>query len=162
MTFEGSYLWEVRQQVGSRLLLTPGAQTLVVDADSRILYQRSRDSGLWALPAGASEPGDSFRMTAARELFEETGLVVAPEALVPFASLSRGDLHTVSYPNGDLLQCFSLIFEARSWTGTLQAEESEVLELGFFAEPPEELHPPTQVVLDLYAAYRSSGLFQSW
>ncbi|MET7277157.1 NUDIX domain-containing protein [Kribbella sp. NPDC005582] len=161
MTYEGSYLWEVRQQVGSRLLLTPGAQVLAVDGDSRILFQRSRDSGLWELPAGASEPGDSFRTTAARELLEETGLVVSPESLVPFASLSRGDLHTVTYPNGDVLQCFSLCFEARSWSGTLQAEAAEVLELAFFAEPPEDLHPPTRFVLGLYDAFLSSGNFQS-
>jgi 8-oxo-dGTP pyrophosphatase MutT (NUDIX family) len=162
MTYEGSYLWEIRQHVGSRLLLMPGAQVLVVDPADRILFQRSRDSGLWELPAGAAEPGDSFRTTASRELSEESGLVVAEEDLVPFASLSRADLHTLTYPNGDVLQCFALCFEARRWSGSLRPSADEVFEARFFERPPEELHPPTRVVLELYDAYRASGVFQAW
>jgi 8-oxo-dGTP pyrophosphatase MutT (NUDIX family) len=160
--YEGSYLWQVRQAVGSRLLLMPGAQVLVVDGGGRILFQRSRDTGLWELPAGAAEPGGSFRATAARELFEETGLEVAEEDLVPFASLSEADLHTLTYPNGDVLHCFALCFEARRWRGSLTPAVDEVVELGFFDEPPGELHPPTRVVLSLYDAYLSSGMFQAW
>jgi 8-oxo-dGTP pyrophosphatase MutT (NUDIX family) len=160
--YEGSYLWQVRQAVGSRLLLMPGAQVLVVDGGGRILFQRSRDTGLWELPAGAAEPGGSFRATAARELFEETGLEVAEEDLVPFASLSEADLHTLTYPNGDVLHCFALCFEARRWRGSLTPAVDEVVELGFFDEPPGELHPPTRVVLSLYDGYLSSGMFQAW
>ena len=160
MSYEGSYLWEVRQSVGSRLLLMPGAQVLVADED-RILFQRSRDSGLWELPAGAAEPGDSFRSTAARELFEETGLLVDAADLVPFASLSEADLHTLTYPNGDVLQCFALCFEARRWTGAVRPSADEVTEVRFFEQPPDDLHPPTRVVLKLYDAYRSTGLFQA-
>ncbi|MGW1345981.1 hypothetical protein ACWCOV_33360 [Kribbella sp. NPDC002412] len=56
-SYEGSYLWHLRQHVGSRLLLMPGAQVLAVDPTDRILFQRSRDTGRWELPAGAAEPG---------------------------------------------------------------------------------------------------------
>jgi len=156
-----SYLAGLRRDVGSRLLLLPGAQVLAIDADGRILFQRSRDSGRWELPAGGAEPDDSFRRTAAREFTEETGLGVAEDDLVPFASLSRADVHTLTYPNGDVVQCFALCFETRRWTGTLRPDESEVVEAGFFASPPAPLHPPTEVVLRLHAVYRETGLFQA-
>ncbi|MGY4768051.1 NUDIX domain-containing protein [Kribbella sp. CWNU-51] len=161
MTYEGSYLWDIRRQLGSRPLLMPGAQVLVVDDAERFLLQRSRDSGLWELPAGAAEPGDSFRSAAARELLEETGLVVAEADLVPFASLSESDVHTLTYPNGDVLHCFALCFEARRWTGDLRPAADEVLDAVFFDQPPADLHPPTRVVLELYAVFRASGVFQA-
>jgi 8-oxo-dGTP pyrophosphatase MutT (NUDIX family) len=157
-----SYLAQLRHHVGSRLLLLPGAQVLAVDSSDRILFQRSRDSGLWELPAGGAEPGDDFRSTAAREFSEETGLTVAAEDLVPFASLSRADVHTLTYPNGDLVQCFALCFETRHWTGTLHPGADEVLEAGFFATPPGPLHPPTEVVLKLHTEFRQTGRFQAY
>ncbi|MGW7683650.1 NUDIX domain-containing protein [Kribbella sp. NPDC054772] len=157
-----SYLAQLRRDVGSRLLLLPGAQVLAIDANDRILFQRSRDSGLWELPAGGAEPGDSFRSAAAREFQEETGLVVDEADLVPFASLSQADVHTLTYPNGDVVQCFALCFEARRWTGALRPGEDEVLEAGFFAAPPGPLHPPTEVVLRLHAEFRETGLFQAF
>ncbi|GAA1587048.1 MULTISPECIES: NUDIX domain-containing protein [Kribbella] len=155
------YLAQLRRDVGSRLLLLPGAQVLAIDAGDRILFQRSRDTGLWELPAGGAEPGDSFRGTAAREFAEETGLVVSEEDLVPFASVSRADVHTLTYPNGDRVQCFALCFETRTWTGTLRPAADEVLESGFFVSPPGPLHPPTELVLCLHTAYQRTGLFQA-
>jgi ADP-ribose pyrophosphatase YjhB (NUDIX family) len=163
MGYVGSYTWQLRQHVGSELLLMPGAQVVVVDDQERILFQRRTDSGLWELPAGAAELGASFRSTAAQELFEESGLRVEEDDLVPFASLSEPDLHVITYPNGDRMHCFALCFEARRWTGQLTPAADEVLEAAFLppANPPTPLHPPTRSVLDLYAAYHATGTFQA-
>lgn len=163
MGYVGSYTWQLRQHVGSELLLMPGAQVVVIDEQERILFQRRTDTGLWELPAGAAEPGASFRSTAAQELFEESGLRVEKDDLIPFASLSEPELHVITYPNGDRMHCFALCFEARRWTGELALAPDEVLEATFLplAAPPAPLHPPTRSVLDLYAAYRSTGAFQA-
>lgn len=163
MTYVGSYTWDLRQHLGNRLLLLPGAQVLVIDEADRILFQRSRDTGRWGLPAGAAEPDSSFRTTAARELLEETGLQVDPDGLTPFASLSEPELHVVDYPNGDRVHCFALCFEARHWTGKLTSGDDEVLETRFFnpGELPEPLHRPTRVVLELHQAFLATGEFQA-
>jgi ADP-ribose pyrophosphatase YjhB (NUDIX family) len=163
MSYVGSYVWRLRQRVGAELLLMPGAQVVVVDAEERILFQRRRDSGYWEFPAGAAEPESGFRGTAVRELQEESGLVVREADLAAFASLSDPDVHVITYPNGDRLHCFALCFEARKWTGSLAPNPDEVLEADFFtvANPPEPLQPQTRAVLDLYVAYRSTGVFRT-
>ncbi len=160
MAYEGSYIWQLRQSVGSRMLVVPGAQVVVVDEADRVLFQRRLDSGLWELPGGAAEPGTTFRETAAQELFEEAGLRVEPADLVPFGSLSEPEVHVISYPNGNQIHAFSLIFEARRWTGDLKLGLDEVVEAAFFEEAPEPLQPQTQVVWEMYSAFRATGAFQ--
>ncbi|GAA1618314.1 NUDIX domain-containing protein [Kribbella sancticallisti] len=160
MAYVGSYVWQLRQAVGSQLLLLPGAQIVVVDELDRVLFQRRRDSGLWEFPAGSAEPGMSFRQTAAQELFEEAGLRVDPADLVPFGSLSEPEVHVISYPNGDRVHAFALCFEARCWSGELTPGVDEVVEAAFFEEAPDPPQPQTLVVWETYQAYRATGLFQ--
>ncbi|MEV4078672.1 NUDIX domain-containing protein [Nonomuraea fuscirosea] len=162
VTFEDSYLGLLRRDVGSRLLLVPGAQVLLIDDLDRVLFQRRSDNGVWEIPAGSCEPDQDFRGTAAAELGEETGLTVEPDDLIPFACLSDPAVHTLQYPNGDLVHAFAMCFYSRTWTGTLQ-KNPEVIEHRFLpiSKPPSPIHPPTMTVLDLYLAYRSSGRFQA-
>jgi ADP-ribose pyrophosphatase len=48
------------------------------------LWHRDPESmTLWELPAGLVEPGESPRDAAARELYEEVGAKVSPDALLP-------------------------------------------------------------------------------
>src|ERR1700741_3237178 len=78
MSFEGSYLWKLRQEVGHDLVLIPGAAVAAQREDGRVLFIRRGDNGVWALPGGAAEEGGSFARTAVDELREETGLLPLP------------------------------------------------------------------------------------
>jgi 8-oxo-dGTP pyrophosphatase MutT (NUDIX family) len=40
--------------------------------------------GMWAFPGGSFEPGETAVQAAVREVFEETGVRLEPEALVPW------------------------------------------------------------------------------
>ncbi len=56
----------------------------IVHSDSKILWIRrglSPGKGLWAMPAGFMEQGESLQQAAVRELSEETGLIVDPNQL---------------------------------------------------------------------------------
>ncbi|MFF1360140.1 NUDIX domain-containing protein [Streptomyces sp. NPDC058297] len=163
MSYIGSHLWSLRQLVGSRPLLVPGAQVLLLDEAGRGLFQQRADSGVWELPAGACEPDGDFADAAVREVAEETGLRVDRADLVAFGSLSDPEVHTLTYPNGDITHCFALCFVTRRWSGDLSPGPDEVLRAQFreLTDPPHPLHPPTGVVLSMYEAFRAGGRFQA-
>jgi 8-oxo-dGTP pyrophosphatase MutT (NUDIX family) len=162
LPFEGSYLWRLRQKVGSDLVLIPGAMVFLVRDDDAVLFTRRLDNGMWCLPAGGAEEGSSFAATAITELREETGVVVDPADLVPFACLSEAELHTITYPNGDISHCFAMLFLARRWTGEPQPDGQETTEMLWAdaADPPSPLEAPAIRALDLFRAYRRDGVFQ--
>jgi 8-oxo-dGTP pyrophosphatase MutT (NUDIX family) len=58
----------------------PTSRVLVVDARGRLLLlliedAKARDARFWITPGGGLDPGESFEAGAARELWEETGIV---------------------------------------------------------------------------------------
>ena len=58
---------------------------LLYDEVGRILLVRRRNdpgSGLWSVPGGRVEPGETDTQAVIREMAEETGLAVEPGALV--------------------------------------------------------------------------------
>jgi ADP-ribose pyrophosphatase YjhB (NUDIX family) len=160
--FVGSYLWRLRQKVGSDLVLMPGAMVVLRDGEGRVLLTRRVDDGTWCLPAGGAEDGAGFAETATAELREESGAVVAIEDLRPFGCLSRPEPHTIEYENGDITHCFAMCFYAERWSGELRADGEENDELGFFAldSLPEPLHPPSASALGLFREHLRSGEFQ--
>jgi 8-oxo-dGTP pyrophosphatase MutT (NUDIX family) len=54
---------------------------VIVTDGQRILLGHAARSPRWDIPKGVAEPSEAFAATAARELLEETGLTVNPEAL---------------------------------------------------------------------------------
>ncbi|HEY0280970.1 MAG TPA: NUDIX domain-containing protein [Solirubrobacterales bacterium] len=162
MSFEGSYLWRLRQKVGHDLVLQPGAAVAAQREDGKVLFIRRGDNGGWCLPGGAAEEGGSFARTAVDELREETGLVVEAADLIPVACFSDAAHHTLHYPNGDVAHYFSMCFLARRWRGEPVADGEESLEVAFGdpADPPQPFEGSTARALELLLAYLGTGEFQ--
>jgi len=59
------YYRALRERMGTELLLIPAVAAVIRDEHGRILIQRSRH-GVWSLPAGAIEPGESPAQAAVR------------------------------------------------------------------------------------------------
>jgi 8-oxo-dGTP pyrophosphatase MutT (NUDIX family) len=129
MAYAGSYLWRLRQTIGSELVLMPGAMVALRRDDGRVLLTKRADDGTWCLPAGAAEPGGSFARTAIEELREEAGVEVSETDLVAFGCLSEAEAHTLHYPNGDVTHCFALCFMAEMWKGEPRPDDEESVEV---------------------------------
>jgi 8-oxo-dGTP pyrophosphatase MutT (NUDIX family) len=160
--FEGSYLWRLRQKVGSDLVLIPGAMVFLVADDGTVLFTRRADNGTWCLPAGGAEEGGNFAQTAVTEVREETGVIVDPADLIGFGSLSEAEQHTVTYPGGDVSHNFAMLFLCRRWSGDPRPDGVETTEMLWAdpTSPPTPLDPPAVHALRLFDAYRRSGEFQ--
>ena len=78
-------------------LRTPliGADAATFDAEGRLLVARRADTGLWCIPGGATEVGESASAAAEREAWEETGLRVRATRLL---ALYDNRLFTIPSP----------------------------------------------------------------
>jgi len=109
------------------------ACAVVLDEAGRVLLQRRRDNGEWALPGGVIELGESVAVAATREIEEETGC--RTEIVRLTGVYSDPARTTVAYPDGTVVQYVSVCFECRYLDGEPHATD-EASESRWFA--PEE------------------------
>lgn len=70
---------------------TVSVAAAVLNADGRVLSIRRADNGHWEPPGGLLELGEGIHEGLAREVLEETGLVVEPVALTGvYKNVTRG------------------------------------------------------------------------
>jgi len=70
-----------------------GASACVWRGDRVLIVQRGKPPllGIWSLPGGQVEPGETVKAAAARELFEETGVTAELLHLVDIVDAIRRD-----------------------------------------------------------------------
>ncbi len=73
--------------------LVPCVGAIVVERGRLLLIKRGHEpgAGLWSLPGGRIEPGETDSEALVRELREETGLIVEPGRLVGSVRRPGGD-----------------------------------------------------------------------
>jgi ADP-ribose pyrophosphatase YjhB (NUDIX family) len=99
----------------------PKANSIVVavtvavrNAQGELLLIERTDNGLWALPGGALDIGESVVQAARREVYEETGIHVEITGLSGIYSDPR---HVIAYDDGEVRQEFSICFHAKPVSG---------------------------------------------
>lgn len=145
------YIADLRRMIGNMKLIVPGVRALIFDRQGRLLLERQKAFGSWALPHGCVDLGESAYDALCREVEEETGIRVLKAEPMGIYSDPK---YSVTYPNGDQVQTFTIAFLVREWQGDLRPDGEEVDELGFFALEalPQSMYP---IHLDTIEDYKS-------
>ncbi|MFE2128648.1 NUDIX hydrolase [Streptomyces amritsarensis] len=110
---------------------------LLHDGNGAVLLGRRRKKPVWEgfyqLPSGRLDPEEPLRAGAARELHEETGVIVDPKTL----EMVHVSHHRSPYGTDRV----GFFFAAREWTGTVVNAEPDLCE-GWEWWPPGVLPDP--------------------
>ncbi len=117
-------------RIGQEGELRVGSCAIIFDENrEKVLLTQRADNGLWCLPGGRMEPGETIEECCCREVFEETGLVIHTTRLVGIYS-NRDQL--VVYKDGAKVQMIVLSFEAAISGGAL-GTSTETTDARYFA-----------------------------
>lgn len=141
-----------------------GLETLMLRRNSKIVF-----GGMWVFPGGRVDPEDwegisegddlaASRQTAEREAFEECGLRVAPDSMLPFSHWTPPPITPKRF--------LTWFFIARAEEGNVSIDDGEIKE-SLWLSPSEalrrqsaqeiELAPPTYVTLCDLSSFASVG-----
>ncbi|AOY15689.1 DNA mismatch repair protein MutT [Bacillus sp. ABP14] len=134
------YIEELRKVVGSRPLNLAGVAVAVFNEQGQILLQQRRN-GIWGVPGGFVELGESTEEAGRREVFEETGVEIGTLQLI---SVFSGKEFFVKLPNGDEFYPITIAYLCKDIKGgLLKADGIESLSVQFFDfdKLPENISP---------------------
>jgi 8-oxo-dGTP diphosphatase len=125
---------------------------ILIQQGSSILLLHRKNTGWqdnkWSLPAGRHDGNESLSNAAARELLEETGLMVKPSDL----ELLHLQHHKIGRDGKEWLGVY---FRASSWTGTpslLEPDKHDLLEWYELNALPETMVDYVHLALEHIAA----------
>lgn len=94
----------------------------------KVFLTRRTDNGMWCLPGGRVDPGESVEEAVLRELWEETGL---RGRVTRFLGVYSDPNRLVIYPDGNKVHIVALSFEVEV-TGGEPGLSNETTDFGFF------------------------------
>lgn len=123
------YVEDLRAIVGNRPLILVGAVVIVLNKQGEILLQqRTSPRGVWGLPGGLMELGESTEQVAKREVYEETGLNVENLQLL---NVYSGKDQFSKAANGDKFYLVTTAYYTRDYSGIFNIDREESLQFQF-------------------------------
>jgi len=118
------------ERLGKEGQLRFGCSAVIFNADrTKALLTRRTDNGLWCIPGGGMESGESAAEACIREVWEETGLHVEVKRLIGVYSNPN---QLIVYPDGNKAHIIVMNFEVEVIGGELGLS-NETTEAGFFS-----------------------------
>ncbi|MDW0115958.1 NUDIX hydrolase [Sporosarcina thermotolerans] len=142
------YIEDLRKLVGHQPLIFVGSVVIVIDEKGRILLQQRKfPEGVWGIPGGLMELGESTEDVARRELFEETRLQVNELKLI---NVYSGPEHFIRAANGDEFYVVTTAYYAENAIGDIVVDQAESITFNYFYphELPENIVKSHRAILD--------------
>ena len=95
-----------------------------------MLLVRRCDSGMWELPGGSVDVGESAVVAAVRHTIAAAGVDILVTGI---AALFTDPSHVVHSPHGEVRQEFALLFHARSLGGVPRGDHRETIDAAWVA-----------------------------
>ncbi|MFD9690436.1 NUDIX hydrolase [Kitasatospora sp. NPDC059088] len=134
--------------------LVPAASVVVVDGAGRVLLQRRTDNGMWALPGGKMDIGESLAGCGVRETREETGIDIEITGIV---GTYTDPGHVFAYDDGEVRQEFSICLLGRPLGGELRVSD-ESHEVAWFTPDETDGLPMVSNIRKRLADWRSGEI----
>lgn len=107
-----------------------GIAVIVFNEKNQVLLQKRIDVGLWGIPSGHIEIGETVSEAAIREMKEETNLDIRIKKLIGVYSDPLSQVF--AYPNGKVVHFITTCFLAEITGGELTCNSNESLDIKFF------------------------------
>ncbi|GIN18884.1 NUDIX domain-containing protein [Siminovitchia fordii] len=107
-----------------------GIAVIVFNEKNQVLLQKRIDVGLWGIPSGHIEIGETVSEAAIREMKEETNLDIRIKKLIGVYSDPLSQVF--AYPNGKVVHFITTCFLAEITGGELACNSNESLDIKFF------------------------------
>ena len=118
-----NYIKRIRSKLGSEKFIHPAARIIIENEQEEILFISRRDNDRIGLPAGAIEENETIENCIRREVEEETGLRLIEIEVIGISS--NPEIETVKYPNGDVIQYFTVEFYSNKWEGEIEVNDTK-------------------------------------
>jgi len=149
---DGNWWLSIRQYTGPERLITVGAGGFIQNERGQVLLT-FRSEGLWGIPAGLMELGETISGTLVREAKEEMNAEIAVRELLG-AFTGPHTFHT--YSDGNQVQIVSTLFRAELLSTDLKPDGDETRDIGWFDLDKLPTMVERHRKLVLYAAERVS------
>ena len=97
--------------------LKAGITVIILNEEKQVLLQKRSDVGLWGIPSGHIEIGETVSEAAIREVKEETNLDIRIKKLI--GVYSEPNSQVFAYPNGKVVHFITTCFLAEITGGEL-------------------------------------------
>ena len=130
-----TYIEKIRLKIGNDKFIHPASRIIIENEKGEILFIRKRVNGSIGIPAGGMEENETIEECIKREVKEETGLTVHTLEVIGISTNPKAE--TVNYPNGDVIQYFTVEFYTKDWSGEIDVNDKEEIKSAKF-EPKEK------------------------